>query len=116
MTTLVGAEYIIANILIAENRNNHNNSISMERMLLAISYIQNLAKERDIAAEFCVSYPDLMQAIDSFSDYFTFENQIISIAPGKKLDDLKSRFIGYLPLYVISFIVDASKKAVMLFV
>ena len=112
MTTFVGAEYVIANILIAEELNYHNDSISIEQLMSAISYIQNLAKERGIAAEFCVSYPDLMKAIDSFSDYFNFNNQIVSIAPGRKLDDLKSRFIGYLPLYVISFLVDASKKAV----
>lgn len=53
MATFVGAEYIIANLLIAVKKNHNRDSISLGELSSAGVYIQRQSLEKDIDAFFC---------------------------------------------------------------
>ncbi len=114
MATFVGAEYIIANLLIAMKKNHKKESISLEELSSAGVYIQRLSIEESIDAIFLSSTDQLSMAIFDFSDYFEFdaETQEIHVVKTKRISDLESRFIGYLPFDVLTFLVQAATKAV----
>lgn len=114
MATFVGAEYIIANLLIAMKKNHKKESISLEELSSAGVYIQKLSIVEGIDAIFLASSDQLSMAIFDFSDYFEFDvsTQEIRIVKTKKISDLESRFIGYLPFDVLKFLVEAADKAV----
>lgn len=114
MTTFVGSEYIIANLLIAMMKNHNRNSISFEEVCRACEYIQEQSLKKDIDAIFLSSTDQLSMAIFGFSDYFEYnsDQRKISIVKTKKIFDLKNRFIGYLPFDVLTFLVDATDNAV----
>lgn len=54
MATFVGAEYIIANLLIAMKKNHNRDSISLEELSSAGVYIQRQSLEKDIDAIFFI--------------------------------------------------------------
>lgn len=112
MATFVGAEYIIANYLIAMKRNQNRDSISIEELSSAGVYIQELSVEKDINAVFLSSTDQLSSAIFDFSDYFEYmpADRTIRIVKSKKISDLESRFIGYLPFDVLMFLVEATNS------
>lgn len=114
MATFVGAEYIIANLLIAMKKNHNQDSISLEELNNAGIYIQRLSVEKDIDAIFLSSSDQLLMAIFDFSDYFEYDEatQKIHIVKTKKISDLESRFIGYLPFNILTFLVEAANEAV----
>jgi len=114
MATFVGAEYIIANLLIAMKKKHEKEFISLEELSSAGIYIQKLSIEEGIDAIFLSSSDQLSMALFDFTDYFEFnaETQEIRIVKTKKISDLESRFIGYLPFDVLTFLVDAAGKAV----
>ncbi len=114
MATFVGAEYIIANLLIAMKKKKNRESISLEELSSAGVYIQKLSLEKNIDAIFLSSTDQLSTAIFDFSDYFEYDanNQEIHIVKTKKISDLESRFIGYLPFSVLVFLVEAANEAV----
>ena len=70
MATFVGAEYIIANLLIAMKKYHKKESISLEELSSAGVYIQQLSIEESIDAIFLSSTDQLSTAIFDFSDYF----------------------------------------------
>ncbi len=111
MTTFVGAEYIIANLLIAF-KNENKNTISLSELSEAEIYIQQQSLSENLNAIFLISSEQVLSAIHDFSDYFCFnsESNSISIARGKNIADLESRFIGYLPFDVVCFLVNVSIK------
>lgn len=108
MATFVGAEYIIANFLIAIKKKQNRESISLKELSSAGVYIQKLSIERNVDAIFLSSSDQLSTAIFDFSDYFEFDSssQEIRIVKNKKISDLESRFIGYLPFNVLVFLIQ----------
>lgn len=114
MATFVGAEYIIANLLIAMKKAQKKESISLEELSSAGVYIQKSSIEKDVDAIFLSSTDQLSMAIFDFSDYFEYDEntQKIYIVKTKKISDLESRFIGYLPFDVLTFLVKAANEAV----
>lgn len=114
MATFVGAEYIIANLLIAMKKKHNRDSISLEELSTAGVYIQRQSLEKDIDAIFLSLTDQLSTAIYDFSDYFQYDpdQQEIFIVKTKKISDLESRFIGYLPFNVLTFLVEAANEAV----
>ncbi len=114
MVTFVGAEYLIANMLIAYKRKHNLDSITFEDLNKAGIFVQKLSVKENVDAIFLSSADRLTEAIFDFSDYFSYneENQAILIKQTKKIDDLENRFLGYLPFTVLSFLVSAVDKFV----
>lgn len=114
MATFVGAEYIIANVLIALKKLNRKDSVSLDELRRAGVFIQKESINSDIDAIFLSSSENVASAIYDFSDYFEFDKATnsINIVKTKNIEDLQSRFIGYLPFNVLNFLVNASLKFV----
>lgn len=112
MATFVGAEYIIANILIALKRLNKKDMVTLDELSEAGVFIQQQSLNEDINAIFLSSSDHMTSAIYDFSDYFDFDKETnsIQIVKTKDINDLESRFIGYLPFDVLSFLVNISIK------
>ena len=114
MATFVGAEYIIANVLIALKKIGKRDSITLDELSQAGFYIQQKSLNEDINAIFLSSSEQVASAIYDFSDYFEYDdaNNSIYIVKTKNKDDLESRFMGYLPFEVLSFLVNVSMEFV----
>lgn len=114
MATFVGAEYIVANLLIAKKNHDEDSSMSLEELGNASVYIQRRSLNTDVDAIFSSSMEQLSAAVFEFCDYFKYNEaqQKISVVESKEISDLKSRFIGYLPFDVLSFLVKAANDAV----
>ncbi len=115
MATFVGAEYIIANILIALKKLSKRDFVTLDELSEAGIYIQKQSLiNEEIDAIFLSSSDQVASAIYDFSDYFEYdkENNSINIVKTKKLEDLESRFIGYLPFAVLNFLVKTSMEFV----
>lgn len=110
MVTFVGAEYIIANSLIALKRKQNRTDISLEELSNLGIYIQQMSVEEDLDAVFLTSEDQLASAVFDFSDYFEYNTsqKTICIKKTKKITDLASRFVGYLPWEIISFLVKTT--------
>lgn len=112
MVTFVGAEYIIANSLIALKRERNRTTISLSELNELGIYMKKMSIEKDLDAVFLVSQDQLATALFDFSDYFEYnENDgIICIKKSRHITDLASRFVGYLPWEVLAFIVEATDE------
>ncbi len=99
MITFVGAEYIIANLLIALKRTNKKASVTLSELSEAGIYIQKMSLSNNIDAIFLSSAEQVATAIYDFSDYFEYDRET------KQIEDLESRFMGYLPFNILSFLV-----------
>lgn len=111
MATIVGAEYIIANVLIVLKRLNKKESITLDELSKAGIYIQKQSLVDDeIDAIFLSSSKQVVTALYDFSDYFEYNqgDDSIYIVNTKNIDDLESRFIGYLPFNILKFLVNKS--------
>ncbi|WP_304975385.1 hypothetical protein [uncultured Acetatifactor sp.] len=112
MTKFVGAEYVVANMLIAEKKKGKN-YVSFDRLGKYGIYVQAESIKKDIDVIFLTSRPQFLEIIYDFSDYFeckTDKNgQPIGIAlrKSKDIDDLQYRFIFYLPK-IISDLLEKS--------
>lgn len=114
MATFVGAEYIIANVLIALKKLNKKDAVSLDELSQAGIFIQKESINNDIDAIFLSSSEHVVSAIYDFSDYFEFDRKTNSIyvVKTKNIEDLESRFIGYLPFNVLRFLVNISLEFV----
>lgn len=114
MATFVGAEYIIANVLIALKKANKKEVISLDELSQAGIYIQKMCMQDDIDAIFLSSSEQVANALYDFSDYFEYDkdSNSIKVVKTKNIDDLESRFLGYLPFNVLSFLVKMSLQFV----
>ena len=112
MVTFVGAEYIIANSLIALNRKKNRTTISLSELNDLGILMQKRSIEKDLDAVFLVSQDQLASALFDFSDYFDYNEgeQTICIKKSKQITDLASRFVGYLPWDVLSFLVQTTDE------
>lgn len=114
MFTYVGAEYVIANFLIELKKEKNKTDISLEEINDLGMYIQKMSIERDVDAVFLISQDQISTAMYDFSDYFEYNdvNKTICIKQTKQVADLASRFVGYLPWEVMSFLVKTTNKFV----
>jgi len=113
MDVFVGAEYIIANALIALGKN----GIDQVRLSTLQSFgikVQRLCIENSIDAVFLFSADRVSAAVYNFSDYFTFidssEEPAIGLNSTAKIEDLEKRFIGYLPIALLKIIINAAQE------
>lgn len=112
MVTFVGAEYIIANSLIALKRKKNRTTISFSELNDLGIYIKKMSIEKDMDAVFLVSQDQLTSALFDFSDYFDYNenDKTICIKNSKQINDLASRFVGYLPWDVLAFLVETTDE------
>lgn len=110
MVTFVGAEYIIANSLIALKKRKNRSTISFSELSDLGIYIQKMSIEKDLDAVFLTSQDQYTSALFDFSDYFDYNEveQTICIKQTKQITDLASRFVGYLPWEVLAFLVETT--------
>lgn len=114
MVTFVGAEYIIANLLIALKRKKNRTNISLKELNALGIFMQKMSIEKDVDAVFLTSQDQLTDALFDFSDYFNYNevNKTIYIKQTKQIKDLASRFVGYLPWDVLSFLIETTNEFV----
>lgn len=107
MVTFVGAEYIIANLLIALKKISKRDMVTLDELSEAGIFIQTKSLSENVDAIFLYSSEQVASAIYNFSDYFEFDRELnaIRIVKTKKVEDLENRFMGYLPFSVLSFLV-----------
>lgn len=107
MTKFVGAEYVIACTLI-ELKKKGIERVKVEDFYKYGIQMQKYSNNENIDAVFLVAYPYLEKAIFNFSDYFQVnENEdgkveSISIVKEKEVTDLNHRFVGNIPLNILS--------------
>lgn len=115
MTKFVGAEYLIACILIEKGKKGYN-SVSLADLATYGIYVQRLSLRQKIDAVFLTSKAQFFNAIYDFSDYFDCEfdadEQIkeIRINKTKNIADLSYRFMGYLPKDIFDFLTKAVEQ------
>ena len=107
MDTFVGAEYVIANALIALSKKGHD-SITFSKLRTIGVQIQQYCNEQGIDAVILTSGDKISAAIYDFSDYFEyaetetpFREPMIRIRKNIPITQLETRFVGYLPLDII---------------
>ena len=114
MFTYVGAKYVIANFLIALKKAKNKSAISLGEVNSLGMYIQQMSTETDVDAVFLISQDQITTAMYDFSDYFEYNevDKTICIKQTKQVTDLASRFVGYLPWEVMSFLVKTTDEFV----
>ena len=114
MVTFVGAEYIIANSLIALKKTKNRTNISLSDLNKLGIYIHQMSIENDVDAVFLVSQDQVTTAVFDFSDYFEYNaaEKVICIKKTKQITDLASRFVGYLPWEIMAFLVKTTNEFV----
>ena len=114
MTNFVGAEYVIATMLI-EKAKAGKKFVSMDDLSSYGIYVQRMANNQNVDAVFLTSKSQLFNAIYGFSDYFTcnFDSngdlESITLEHSKDISDLEYRFMGYLPKTIFEVLVNAAK-------
>ena len=112
MDVFVGAEYLIANALIALKKKGIN-KISVSLLHSFGIEVQQLCIEKSIDAVFLLSKDSVSAAVYNFSDYFTFEEDkgesAICLNSSAKIEDLEKRFIGYLPIALLKVIMQSAQ-------
>ncbi len=115
MCAFVGAEYLIANILIAL-KNKGVDEVSFQKLNEYGISVQRQCVENKIDVVLLLSIDKLHDAIYNFSDYFclsknkTTGEPIIKVNKDTNVSDLQERFIGYLPLDVIQILMQAANR------
>lgn len=115
MTTFVGAEYIIGNVLIAQKKRNFN-AVTFEQVRTVGRKLQEYCNNVGIDAVFVTSGDNISIAIDEFPEYFEMvkirTDHVVQVKPNILISQLESRFVGYLPLEVLT--VMAEKISILL--
>lgn len=112
MTSFVGAEYVIATILI-EKAKSGITSVSIDKLSKYGICIQHMANSENLDAVFLTSKYQLFNAIYDFSDYFSYkldsEGNLseIYLNSSKDITDLKFRFLGYIPEEILKILVKS---------
>ena len=115
MNTFVGAEYVMANILIALKRKGEE-SITFERLREIGFQIQTSFNEKGLDAVILTSGDSISAAIFDFSDYFKYDDPdgkpTILIQKDTTITDLEKRFVGYLPVNILSVLLEEINRMV----
>lgn len=112
MIDFVGAEYLIARMLIEKQKREISTS---ELNKLGIC-VRRLSINEGVGAVFLTSREDVYSAIYDYSDYFQCiyneDNKLtgIRINKSKSIDDLVVKFIKYLPDSIMKLLDDAIKQ------
>lgn len=115
MNTFVGAEYVMANALIALKRKG-TDFITFERLREIGFKIQTIFNEQGLDAVILTSGDSISVAIFDFSDYFQYKEidgaPAIVIHKDTTITDLENRFVGYLPVDVLGVLIKEIDKMV----
>lgn len=112
MTNFVGAEYVIATMLIGKARSGVS-SVSINELSKYGIHIQHMANSEDLDAVFLTSKSQLFNAIYDFSDYFSYkldsEGNLseIYLNSSKDISDLEFRFLGYIPQKILDILMES---------
>lgn len=112
MTEFVGAEYLIARMLI-EKREREISTAELNRLGICV---RRLSIEEGVGAVFLTSREEVYSAIFDYSDYFQCiydeDNKLsgIKMKEDKSADDLSIKFMRYLPDNIIRLLDEAIKK------
>lgn len=112
MCTFVGAEYLIANALIALNKKGIE-QISFSELNKFGIQVRRICDDEKIDVVFLLSRDAINSAVFNFSDYFTIideDDPKIQISKNTEIKNLQERFIGYLPFTVIKILVEQAEK------
>ena len=113
MDVFVGAEYIIANALIVLKRKGVDQIKVTDLQSFGIN-IQKSCFEQSVDAVFLLSLDNVSAAIYNFSDYFSYDEidrePIIRLNSEVEIEDLESRFVGYLPIKLLKIILENAQK------
>ena len=115
MTKFVGAEYVIANMLIKKLQKDET-SVSLTELSQCGVQVQRVLTEKALDAVFLTSRSEIFHAIYDFSDYFQCQydedDQLmgITINSNKKIDDLQERFVGYIPKEIVDVLIKAIEQ------
>lgn len=115
MTKFVGAEYIIACTLI-DLKKKGIDEIKVDDLCEYGIQMQDYSIAAKVDAVFLTAFPYVEEAIYDFSDYFCVnrsadgEIKSISLVEDKKIEDLASRFVGSIPLDILSVIEEVLGK------
>ena len=115
MNTFVGAEYVIADSLIALKKKGID-YITFSKLREIGFEIQNLCNTNGVDAIILTFGDSISSAIYDFSDYFQYREvngePAILIQKNTTIIDLQKRFVGYLPIDVLSILVNEIQKLV----
>lgn len=112
MTEFVGAEYLIARMLIEK----HEREISTAELNRLGICVRRRSIEEGVGAVFLTSREEVYSAIFDYSDYFQCvyddDNKLsgIRINENKNADDLKIKFIKYLPDTIMKLLDEAIRE------
>lgn len=112
MVEFVGAEYLIARMLIEKNVKQIS---TMEFNRLGI-FVRKLSIKEGVGAVFLTSREEVYSAVYDYSDYFQCiydeDNKFIGIkiSENKNIDELNMKFIKYLPENIMKILDEAIKK------
>lgn len=115
MTRFVGAEYLIATMLIEKSKEGKK-YITMDELGKYGIYVQRESIVNNLDTVFLVSKPQIFTAMYDCSEYFDFETdaneQIIGITinAAKGMEDLEFRFMGRLPREIFDFLMKKAKE------
>lgn len=117
MTEFVGAEYLIARMLIEKQKQKPEiSTISTAELNRLGICVRRLSIEEKVGAVFLTSREEVYSAVYDYSDYFQCiydeDNKLsgIRINENKSADDLNVKFIKYLPDAIIKLLNDAIRE------
>lgn len=112
MTEFVGAEYLIARMLVEEYRQ----EISIAELNRLGICVRRRSIEEGVGVVFLTSRDEVYSAIYDYSDFFQCiydeDNKLsgIKINKNKNVEDLKSKFIKYLPDAIMKLLDEAIRE------
>lgn len=112
MTEFIGAEYLIARMLMENNEK----EISIAELNRLGICVRRLSIEEGVGAVFLTSRDEVYSAVYDYSDYFQCNYDVdgkmigIKINKEKNIEDLNTRFIKCLPDQIIQLLNKAMKE------
>lgn len=112
MTEFVGAEYLIARMLIEKNEQ----EISTAELNRLGICVRRLSVREDVDVVFLTSREEVYSAIYDYSDYFKCvydaDNKLIGIKinENKNVNDLNHKFIKFLPENIMKLLDEAIRE------
>lgn len=109
MIEFVGAEYLIARMLI-ERREREISTVDLNKLGICV---RRRSIEEGVGAVFLTSREEVYSAVCDYSDYFECiydeDNKLsgIKIRENKNADDLRMKFIKYLPDAIMKLLDEA---------
>lgn len=116
MDVFVGAEYIIANALIAIKEANNKDSITFAEIRKIGVRIQEICNQNGLAAVILTSGSLIKDAIYNFSDCFEYteDNGLpsIRIKDSAKIENCRNRLTQFLPIDLVNVVKTSVNAAV----